>query len=570
MDLSPVWISLKTSVVSIIITFFLGLWAARGVVSVRSPKAKAWLDGLLTLPLVLPPTVAGFFLLYLFGAKRPAGIFLEKVFHYKIVFSWQATVLAAVVISFPLMYRSARGAIEQVDANLIYAGRTLGMSERTIFWKIILPQARPGILSGGVLAFTRGLGEFGATAMIAGNIAGKTRTLPLAIYSEVAAGDMDTAGKYVLIIVAFSLLIVAGMNLRGEKKMSLQVEIEKKLNDKVLSVSFDTEGKQGITGILGASGCGKSMTLKCIAGIETPDRGKIVLNGRVLFDSGKKINLRVQDRHVGYLFQNYALFPNMTVEENIEAGFKYRPGQKMTAEEIKRQTADYMELLHVTELKSSYPGKLSGGQQQRVALARILASDPEVLMLDEPFSALDAFLKEKLQLELLELLSGYDKDILMVTHSRDEIYRFCEHMLIVEDGRQAGFGITKEIFKNPGTPAAAKLTGCKNIEKIERVDDHTMVLPNWNTTVCVKGMIPENTTHIGIRAHYLRLPENGQRENLVECQNGKILDDPFELVVVFEHDVWWKIPKESWQKEYQEKMPQYLAIPEESILYLHG
>ena len=260
----------------------------------------------------------------------------------------------------------------------------------------------------------------------------------------------------------------------------------------------------------------------------------------------------------------------MTVEENIAAGFKYRPGQKMTAEEIKKQTADYMELLHVTELKSSYPGKLSGGQQQRVALARILASDPEVLMLDEPFSALDAFLKEKLQLELLELLSGYDKDILMVTHSRDEIYRFCEHMLIVENGRQAGFGVTKEIFKNPGTPAAAKLTGCKNIEKIERVDDHTMVLPNWNTTVCVKGMIPENTTHIGIRAHYLRLPENGQRENLVECQNGRILDDPFELVVVFEHDVWWKIPKESWQKEYQEKMPQYLAIPEESILYLHG
>ena len=134
--------------------------------------------------------------------------------------------------------------------------------------------------------------------------------------------------------------------------MSLQVEIEKKLNDKVLSVSFDTEGKQGITGILGASGCGKSMTLKCIAGIETPDRGKIVLNGRVLFDSGKKINLRVQDRHVGYLFQNYALFPNMTVEKNIAAGFQYRPGQKMSAEEIKKQTADYMELLHVTELKS--------------------------------------------------------------------------------------------------------------------------------------------------------------------------------------------------------------------------
>ena len=218
MDFSPVWISLKTATVSIMITFFLGLFAARWVVSLRSERVKAWLDGLLTLPLVLPPTVAGFFLLYLFGSKRPIGIFMERVFSYKIVFTWQATVLAAVVISFPLMYRSARGALEQVDVNLVYAARTLGMKERTIFWKIMIPQAKPGILSGGVLAFTRGLGEFGATAMIAGNIVGKTRTLPLAIYSEVAAGDMTEAGKYVMFIVTFSLFIVAGMNLRGTKR----------------------------------------------------------------------------------------------------------------------------------------------------------------------------------------------------------------------------------------------------------------------------------------------------------------------------------------------------------------
>ena len=218
MDFSPVLISLKTSAISIFITFFLGLWAARWVVSMRSERAKAWIDGILTMPLVLPPTVAGFFLLYIFGTKRPVGIFLEKVFQYKIVFTWEATVLAAVLISFPLMYRSARGALEQVDTNLIYAGRTLGMSERTIFWKVILPQAKPGILSGGVLAFTRGLGEFGATAMIAGNIAGKTRTLPLAIYSEVAAGNMNGAGKYVMLIVTFSLLIVAVMNLWSVRK----------------------------------------------------------------------------------------------------------------------------------------------------------------------------------------------------------------------------------------------------------------------------------------------------------------------------------------------------------------
>ena len=212
MDLSPVLISLKTSVVSIFFTFFLGIWAARGVIRIKSGRIKNILDGVLTLPLVLPPTVAGFFLLYIFGVKRPVGRIFMALFDYRIVFTWQSTVLAAVLISFPLMYRSARGAFEQVDENVLNAARTLGIPEGKIFWKVLLPMARPGILSGGVLAFARGLGEFGATAMIAGNIAGKTRTLPLAIYSEVAAGDMGDAGRYVAVIVAVSLLIVAGMN----------------------------------------------------------------------------------------------------------------------------------------------------------------------------------------------------------------------------------------------------------------------------------------------------------------------------------------------------------------------
>ncbi len=215
MDLSPVWISIKTAVTSISITFFLGLWAARAVEKIQSAKRKGLIDGLFTLPMALPPTVSGFFLLWVFGAKRPVGRFIEQVFSCRIVFSWQATVIAAVIISFPLMYRSARGAIEQVDESLIYAARTFGMKERTIFWKVIFPQAKPGILAGGILAFTRGLGEFGATAMIAGNIAGKTRTLPLAVYSNVAAGDMAEAGQYVTILVAFSILIVAFMNFAG-------------------------------------------------------------------------------------------------------------------------------------------------------------------------------------------------------------------------------------------------------------------------------------------------------------------------------------------------------------------
>ncbi|MDR1363804.1 MAG: molybdate ABC transporter permease subunit [Spirochaetaceae bacterium] len=218
MDLTPVLISCKTASASIAATFFLGLLAAAWVAGMRNRFWKMMLDGLLTLPLVLPPTVAGFFLLYIFGLRGPIGIFFINLFGIKIAFSWGATVLAATLISFPLMYRSARGALEQVDPELIYAARTLGMSETRIFWKISLPTALPGIAGGAVLAFARGLGEFGATAMIAGNIAGRTRTLPLAIYSETAAGNMNEAGRYVLIIVLFSFMVVALMNYFSGKK----------------------------------------------------------------------------------------------------------------------------------------------------------------------------------------------------------------------------------------------------------------------------------------------------------------------------------------------------------------
>ena len=178
MDWSPIWVSMKTAFAAICITFFLGVFAAWAVVRMKNGRSRAIWDGILTMPLVLPPTVAGFFLLYLLGVKRPVGRFFIEQFGIKIAFSWGAAVIAAVVLSFPLMYRSARGAFEQVEPNLISAARTLGMSEWTIFWKVLLPNALPGVVSGGVLAFARGMGEFGATAMVAGNIAGKTRTLP--------------------------------------------------------------------------------------------------------------------------------------------------------------------------------------------------------------------------------------------------------------------------------------------------------------------------------------------------------------------------------------------------------
>ena len=211
-DLSPLWISLETAAATIAIVFVLGVVAAWWVERLSSEKAKILIDGIFTLPMVLPPTVAGFFLLVIFGNNRLVGRFFMDSFGVQIAFSWLATVLAAGVISFPLMYRSARGALMQVDKGIMEAGRSLGMTEWRIFWRLHLPNAFPGIIAGGLLAFARGLGEFGATAMLAGNIAGKTRTLPLAVYSAVAAGDFDSAGVYVLIIVTICLAVVIGLN----------------------------------------------------------------------------------------------------------------------------------------------------------------------------------------------------------------------------------------------------------------------------------------------------------------------------------------------------------------------
>ena len=212
LDWSPLWISLHTAAATIVIVFFIGVVLAWWVERLQSETAKIVVDAVITLPMVLPPTVAGFFLLYFLGNNRILGQLFYAAFGVHIAFSWLATVLAAAVISLPLMYRSARGALSQVDHGMLEAAQSLGIPEWRIFWRIHLPNALSGIIAGGLLAFARGLGEFGATAMIAGNIAGKTRTLPRAVYSSVAAGDWDAAGWYVAVIVAICLLVVAGLN----------------------------------------------------------------------------------------------------------------------------------------------------------------------------------------------------------------------------------------------------------------------------------------------------------------------------------------------------------------------
>ena len=218
LDWSPLFISIKTGIVATIFSFFLGFYAARKVVK-TTPGKKAIIDGILTLPMVLPPTVAGFFLLLIFSRRRPFGIFLFENFGIKVVQTWLGCIIAATVISFPLMYRNARAAMEQIDVNLIYAGRTLGMSDTEIFWKVVIPTAGPGIASGTILTFARALGEYGATSMLAGNIPGKTGTISQKIAMVIQDGDYMTAGVWVAIVMVIAFLVIFLMNLISGKKM---------------------------------------------------------------------------------------------------------------------------------------------------------------------------------------------------------------------------------------------------------------------------------------------------------------------------------------------------------------
>lgn len=218
LDWSPLYISLKTGAVATVISFFLGLFAARKVIK-AGPKIKAVADGLLTLPMVLPPTVAGFFLLLLFSRRRPLGMFLYDQFDIKVVQSWLGCIIAATVIAFPLMYRNARAAFEQIDVNLVYAGRTLGMSEAKIFWKVVIPTAGPGIISGTILTFARALGEYGATFMLAGNIPGKTGTISQKIAMVIQDGDYLTAGVWVIIVLIIAFVVIFLMNLFTGRNM---------------------------------------------------------------------------------------------------------------------------------------------------------------------------------------------------------------------------------------------------------------------------------------------------------------------------------------------------------------
>jgi molybdate transport system ATP-binding protein len=349
--------------------------------------------------------------------------------------------------------------------------------------------------------------------------------------------------------------------------MALQVNIRKKFSGFELNVEFETEA--GCMGILGASGCGKSMTLKCVAGIEKPDQGRIVLNGKVLFDSEKGINLPARERRTGYLFQNYALFPTMTVEENLSIVI---PGKKrdklpLVAEQLRR--------FQLEGLEKRYPSQLSGGQQQRVALARMLLYKPDIIMLDEPFSALDGFLKDTLQMEMLELIREYNGDVLMVSHSRDEIYKFCDHMMLLSEGKTILKGCTKDIFRRPERMEAAKLTGCKNISSIEKISDYELYACEWKIKLKTEEKIGDSVRYVGIRGHNLIPVQERSEENVMGIELAGFADTPFQRQYLFQNTddktsskIWWVQDKMDFEEGKIQNIPPFMKFPKEDLLLL--
>ncbi|MBR0058926.1 MAG: ABC transporter ATP-binding protein [Methanobrevibacter sp.] len=338
----------------------------------------------------------------------------------------------------------------------------------------------------------------------------------------------------------------------------LKVNIHKELKEFDLDVEFEL--KNGNLGILGPSGCGKSMTLKSIAGIEDPDEGVVSLvidEETTYFDSDKKINLKPQQRNVGYLFQNYALFPNMTVEENIGIGVSKDNQEKTVPEMIKR--------FHLEGLEKRYPRQLSGGQQQRVALARIMAYGPDVILLDEPFSAMDTFLKEQLRIELANSLKDFDGFTILVTHDRDEAFQFCNELIILDEGKIIAKGNTYEIFENPKKVQVARLTGCKNISEIEIIDDYHLKSHDWGLTFEVSEKITPNITHIGIRAHDFSAAEKDE-VNAFDTENSTKMEMPFEWEVTLSNGLWWKYEKQIYDHEFE--IPKYLKVNPKDIILL--
>ena len=325
--------------------------------------------------------------------------------------------------------------------------------------------------------------------------------------------------------------------------MKLEVDIRKTFGDFVFESSFEV--RDNVLAILGASGSGKTLTLKCIAGVETPDEGRIVLGGRVLFDSANKINVPARKRNIGFLFQDYALFPNMTVRQNIACTSK-----------DESKVDDIIERFGLSRVSKLYPAQLSGGQSQRTAIARMLLTDPELIMLDEPFSALDNYLKFRIEQEIFALIEEFSGPIIVVSHDRNEVYRMADYIGVMDGGKLIGVQGKREFFDHPASVGATRLTGCKNVSEVKKVKDDIYRAEDWGINITIPNQNDKDIRYVGYRAHYFEMVEKDEPTNVFRGKIQRIIEDTFSVMVCFRQAdnksvspdsvLTWVVSKDRW------------------------
>ena len=360
--------------------------------------------------------------------------------------------------------------------------------------------------------------------------------------------------------------------------MALAVKIAKRLAEFCLDVSFEADGFP--IALLGPSGAGKSMLLRCIAGIEQPDRGRIVLGDKALFDSERRVQVPARARKIGMLFQNYSLFPHQSVRANIAFGL-----HGLSPAEQQQRILSVVERTHITGLQDRYPRELSGGEQQRVALARALATEPEALLLDEPLSALDAHLRSRLESQLQETFAAFRRPTLLVTHNIEEAYRLATRLMLLARGRIIAFGPREEVFRHPPTKEAAQLTGCKNFSRIRFIADKEVEALDWNCRLIVAAASDrkaENQAYAGIRAHHIELVQDAKpgaaAQNVFPCWLATISETPFRVTLYLHlrqpptagavHHLQAEITRERWEKLRGLPFPWQVRLSADSLLLL--
>lgn len=349
--------------------------------------------------------------------------------------------------------------------------------------------------------------------------------------------------------------------------MNLEVDIFKRMQGFTLDVSFSISDKT--LGILGASGSGKSMTLKCIAGLEKVDRGRIVIGDKVLLDSAQRIDIPSKERKIGLLFQDYALFPHLTVFENIAFGLRHIGNSLVAKKELASIVREKIQKFQLLGLEHRYPNQLSGGQQQRVALARALVVQPEVLLLDEPFSALDNHLRERMVEELAEILENFSGITVLVTHNLEECYRLSDEVVILENGKKTAGGPKKEIFMHPPNYRAAKLMGCENLSRAVRHSQGFVMAKDWGCLLRVGVDLADEVTHVGIRARHVEFTDSYQDDNSFPCRVIRVTEAPYHMslyVRLAETSdsstdlLQIEISKEKWMLMQNKPLPWFLRI----------